>query len=305
MLTRSFAEKSSYHKMQMLGKTSANRIPLKKPKMKEGFISKAEVDRLNAKKVEATPARPTKNFFNPLRTDVSPNHIDGRVTNTMTYSDTLYNQTSSGIAGRKTDMSDLGTVFGLGGTQRNTVNRDIELDCEMRKSAHFGPARDSPDNGLAGGSSDTPDRTNFMNSRNEAVDPKQHEAALTENLQNSSQVLDQSHFQREASLRSQKLPYYQASWFHFFTNSIYCCVTSLRLEVDGSVYKVPFAIAKLILTSRNNFEGFIKSSRFSENGIFEINFQFIEQIRGERIENYSYFSHDSRLLVQDMRIDLR
>ena len=112
MLTRSFAEKSSYHKMQMLGKTSANRIPLKKPKMKEGFISKAEVDRLNAKKVEATPARPTKNFFNPLRTDVSPNHIDGRVTNTMTYSDTLYNQTSSGIAGRKTDMSDLGTVFG-------------------------------------------------------------------------------------------------------------------------------------------------------------------------------------------------
>jgi hypothetical protein len=304
-LSRSFAEKSSYHKMQMLGKGTTNKIPLKKPKMKEGFISKAEVDRLNAKKAEATPTKATKNFFNPPPVDTLANEKDARVTNTMTYSDTQYNQTSSAIAGRKTDMSDLGTVFGLGGTQRNTLNRDIEIDCEMQKSAHFGPSRESADHGNLGGSSDTPERTNFMSSRNEAVEPKTQDLALTESLQNTSQVLEFTHFQKEAAVRSQKLPYYQASWFHFFTNTVYCCVTSLRLQIAGALYKIPFAIAKLILTSRHRFESFISTTKFESGGIFEIDFKFIESIKGERIENYNYFTEDSHLDVGNRRIGLQ
>lgn len=291
--------------MQMLGKSSASRIPLKKPRMKEGFISKAEVDRLNAKKHEMTPARGTKNFFNPLPADVSGLQVDVRATNTLTYSDTLYNQTSSALGGRKTDVSELGTIFGLGGTQRNTANRNIELDDEIRKSAHFGPPRESNDLAAGIGSSDTPERTNFLNSRNEAGDPKQLEAGQPECLQNSSQLLEQVQFQKEALVRSQKLPYYQASWFHFFTNHVYCSVTSLRLEIDGGVFKIPFAIAKLILTSRHHFENFIKSSKFLGDGIFEIDFNFIELIKGERIESNTYFTEDSELEVGQKRVGLK
>lgn len=292
--------------MQMLGKGSANRVPLRKPKMKEGFVSKAEVERLNAKRAEATPTRIAKNFFNAPPNEALAHHNDPRATNTLTYSDTVFNQTSSGLPGRKTDMSEMGTVFGLGATQtqRNTGHRDIELD-EMRKSAHFGPARESADQGQLGASSDSPDRTNFMNSRNEVVDPKQHGLEPPENLQNSSQVLEQVQFQSEAALRSQKLPYYQASWFHFFTNHIYCCVTSLRLQVEDGVYKVPFAIAKLILTSRLRFERFINSTKFVSDGIFEIDFQFLEQIKGERVESHIYFTDKSYVDIGSRRVGLR
>lgn len=285
--------------MQMLGKSSANRIPLKKPRMKEGFISKAEVDRLNAKKLEMTPARGTKNFFNPLPPDVSGLQGDARVTNTLTYSDTLYNQTSSAVVGRKTDVSELGTVFGLG-TQRNTANMNIELDDDIRKSAHFGPPRES---GI--GSSDTPERTNFLNSRNEAGDPKQPEAGHPDTLQNNSQLIEQVQFQKEALIRSQKLPSYQASWFHFYTNHVYCSITSLRLEIDGCLFKIPFAIAKLILTSHHHFENFIKTSKFVANGIFEIDFNFIELIKGERIESNTYFTEDSELEIDQKRVGLK
>ena len=311
-MSRSFAEKSSYHKMQMLGKGAACRLPLRKPPMKDGFLSKAEADRLSAKRAEATPARPAKNFFHAPHHDASAQLPNARVTNTLTYSDTLFNQTSSELPGRKTDVSEMGTVFGLGGTQRHTHthNRDIELE-EMRKSAHFGPARDSAaDPGQLAASSDSPDRTNFMNSRNErheAADPgpQLQESVHSEGLQNSSQVLEQVQLRREAALRSQKMPAYQASWFHFFTNHVYCCVTSLRLELDGGVFKVPFAIAKLVLTSRLRFERFISSTKFESDGIFEVDFQFLEQIKGERVDCLSYFAEDSHVEVEGRRVGLR
>jgi hypothetical protein len=86
---------------------------------------------------------------------------------------------------------------------------------------------------------------------------------------------------------------------------IYCCVTSLRLQVEDGVYKVPFAIAKLILTSRLRFERFINSTKFVSDGIFEIDFQFLEQIKGERVESHIYFTDKSYVDIGSRRVGLR
>lgn len=56
------------------------------------------------------------------------------------------------------------------------------------------------------------------------------------------------------------------------------------LTVDGVEYTVPFGIARSALSNMRNFEGFITSTRFNNDGSFKPNYSFLNKIKGARLD---------------------
>ena len=278
---RQFVERSTYHKMQMLGKGSSYNIRTKLPSMRHGFESKAAVDRRSVAQNALNNGLQKKSH----NSGTGRQSQDARATHTLSYSETVG---VSGVNGRHTDVSNVNTVFGL--TTRMNGNGDNKSDLNgMQESAKFGGACDSP-----GKSQISKSNNGFADEMNKSNGAKSI---------NKSEFLEKNDLNSTFYQKAQQVPELHANWFQFYTDFVYCSATSLVMKMNKQEFKIPFGIAKLVLASKENMDGFVKATTFNPDGEFLIDSAQYEAMRGARIDS-STFIRSSSIYLNKTEINL-
>lgn len=198
---------------------------------------------------------------------------DGRKTNTLSYSETIGPHTISAY-GKKTDISDANTVFGITLKGNHTGIQDC---AELQESAHFGGSR-YKSNEMAESS---PDNFKFEQGRSGDINH------MGESLHSTvkSEFIDQNQIDEAYTQKLHRIAELRCNWFQFYTDHIYCSVSSLILVINNIEYNVPFGLAKSLLASRENLETFLKGTTFSSQGEVHVDASFVESIKGSRLDN--------------------
>lgn len=267
--------------------------------MKKGFISKAELDR----KLEIThqsigtlsPAQKRGNFFgappkNPSNHTISNgngssnghtgNGHEARGTNTLSYSETMGPHTVSGL-GKKGDASEVNTVFGTTFKGNQTCLHPDQDD--LRESANFGIKHEPSKEML----SSYPHYIKRSSQEEEAE-------IIEENTSMAkSDYIDKVGVDTDYAAKVDRIPELRCNWFQFYTDVVYCAVSSLVLVIDEIEYNVPFGLAKGLMASEANLENFIRKTTFSKQGSVEVDAAFVQQIKGTRIDRHTFVTRDS------------
>ena len=321
LIDRSYIERSVYHKDQMLGKGSFNKMRNRKPQMKPGFVSKAEEDEKKeqeqGKNLIVVNEYGGKNKFFGKESRLEPPSAstgggrghhrmeDGRKTiGTLSYSDTM---------GRNPDQSGLNTVFNMTG-KLSVINKNEEIGLEdLQKSARFG-GMEAEENTFRKSGEDFNDPQLPSNSGSpENSPPKLGE--IKSGITETSRAEHKSGFLSKGDLEelTMRRPENHICWFQFFTSKLYCCATSLVIILDSVEYKLPFGITKLVLSSRENMELFLKTAVLKPTGEYSIDPQYIEDLRGKKVDAKTFIKidrlylnkKDIRLILPLVRIYLR
>lgn len=222
---------------------------------------------------------------------------DNRGTNTLTYSDTAQDgpkgsdqQTVFKFTDRysKGDEDDHAgelpeVVNGLGSNSK--VRHSVPN--QLTKSQQLN-GRGSLDDQKADGNSVT--KSNFLDSK--VAQTQQHHEG-TDDAQDLSENVGEREL-REIFERKQKLiPEYRCSWFQFFTEAIYCNVSSLSFVKSGIAYDVPFSIAKIVLRTDSKLRNFLGHCDLDTNiGTLLFDFQNLEEIRVAEDKDQQVFETD-------------
>lgn len=291
--SRDFSEQSSYHLKQRLGRATTAGSKLRMPPMKKGFISKAALDRKYETTHVSTPQQKKGNFFGATTKTISQtisngngssngqigNGHEARGTNTLSYSETMGQQTASGF-GKKGDASEVNTVFGTT-FKGNQTYLHPDQD-ELRESANFGVNQD-------------PTKDMLSSYPHYAKRSSQEEAGSIVEENNSmakSDYIDKSMVETDYASKIDRIPELRCNWFQFYTDVVFCAASSLVLVIDDIEYNVPFGLAKGLLASKKNLENFIRKTTFSKQGSVNVDAAFVQQIKGTRIEKDSFVTQD-------------
>lgn len=299
---REFTERSTFHANQILGRHSSSHLKvLKMPRMKSGFVSKASLDRQRqATRPDPSAQAGTSSGFDSssrgkrtlkFKESSRPSKdTDKQMLNTLSYSETM----GPSAFGRKTDLSDINTVFDLKTQMTDdripkegeiNLNPSAEFQALATKSAEIEPSS-SPTRKTGGAAVEEALQATAEFINNEKDEP---------NIQ-SSEIVDPNDFEQNFRLKLQQVPDMKCNWFQFFNKFVYCSVSSLILSFDGEDYKVPFGVAKEILTSKENMDRFMKTTEFKSGGEYKIDATAFAEIRGSRVSSSIWFKNEQAYL---------
>jgi hypothetical protein len=300
ILPRQFTEQSSFHIRQRLGRVVSSASTLRMPPMKPDFQSKESINRrthdLQMSMSNSSPvvARDRSRFFgnamplpktgsnsisngNGSSKGIEHNGHEGRKTNTLSYSETIGPQTISAY-GRKTDMSDVNTVFGITLKENHSKFHNTQL----QESAHFGGSSFKPREC----ENSSPDELKLEQGK---ID----ELRGSENSTVKSEIVDNGQIEEAYSVKIQRIPELRCNWFQFYTDIIYCAVSSLVLVINNIEYNVPFGLAKSLLASRENLETFLRGTTFTSQGEVNVDASFLENIKGSRLDDDNFVTEET------------
>ena len=203
-----------------------------------------------------------------------------RKTNTLSYSETIGPQTMS-IYGRKTDISDMNTVFGITLKENQTGHQNCD---DLQVSAHFGGS------GFKNKEMNESHPEYLKLSQGKSHDS--HQMAESQHSTVKSEFIDQIQIEEGYSQKIARIPELRCNWFQFYTDVVYCSVSSLVLIINNIEYNVPFGLAKSLLASRRNLELFLLGTTFTNQGEVQVDASFLEQIKGTRLEEENYVSEE-------------
>lgn len=280
------------------------------PQMKKDFQSKASIQRKFEETIPSintgSPQYKKNNFFGgnnskiPSHTVVSNgngsssgHHKDGdrRGTNTLSYSQTIGQHTISGVE-KKYDASEVQTVFGT--TFKANNIHHIDDNDELQESAHFGGQMEPTKEML----SSSPHYLKLSNPENLIEEEPEVAQSMIK-----SDFIDKKTIEEIHSSKVDKIPELKCNWFQFYTDMIYCAASSLILIINDVEYNVPFGLAKGLLAHQKNLETFISTTKFTKEGEVSVDAEFVEKIKGTRIEKNNFVSETS-ILVGDLHVDL-
>lgn len=205
------------------------------------------------------------------------NGQEGRKTNTLSYSDTIGPQTISAY-GKKTDMSDANTVFGI--TLKDNHSKFHNMN--LQESAHFGASGFKPQ----GCDDSSPEELKLIHAKSADKEGSQHSTV-------KSEIIDNIQVEEAYSHKIQRIPELRCNWFQFYTDVVYCAVSSLVLVINNIEYNVPFGLAKSLLASRDNLETFLRGTTFTSQGEVNVDASFLENIKGTRLDDEHFVTAET------------
>lgn len=290
-------ENSSYHKQQLLGRKSQYALRMKLPPMKSDFISRKNF----FKKRPSMDIREVTDRKPQGADKLKPTDKRGTNTLTYTYSETVV----EGNSKEQKPPSEYNTVFKFtdrhskGGEEEDLVHDQDELVLDGGlKSRHSVPTQLTKSQNLAKGRAsfeepkqmDNISKSNFLDSK---VSQKDQKHVLIEEPHDLSEHLGEKEL-KEIFERKQKLiPEYMGVCLQFYTEAIYCTVTSLCLIRDGVEYDIPFAIAKIVLRSKGSLAEFINHCHFNRSSqVLDMDFLNLEELKNMPVIEEQDFETD-------------
>ena len=213
-------------------------------------------------------------------------HTEARGTNTLTYSDTLQNNTRS-VESNGNRNSDQNTVFRLTDNKTKVIGEEEENENVSEEIAD----QNMPESLVKSQNiqSNSPkfngDHENANFTKSDFIkDPKKTppQQRQSEPLAVLSSRDERNEFEAPSITKptnNQKkieTAAFKNNWFEYLTEDYYFHMKSLMLKVENIDYNIPFGLAKLILSSYGNMQIFLHKTMFKKDNDFEFDKSYIE-----------------------------
>lgn len=280
----------------MLGRNRLYGLKLRLPPLTPNFVSKASIDRQNQaiereKKGEASGKKTTisklPSIQNSNQSKEKPrmSHPDG--TNTLTYSETVFNEHSAkhkenDTVFKFTDKNNTNYKVGRLEEGEDNVSEVIEeephgLGSDFQNSASLAKSQNIPLNSSKRDGYKDIAKSDFVESRYSKAEGDS--PSLTQ-----MNIRDESKPSHSPSHSGNKLTKpdtqeFDYCWFEFFTHDIYCNVTSVGVKTDGLTYYLPFGVAKIAAESKRMMLEVLRRCLFKPDNSVEIDYDAVLSLK--------------------------
>lgn len=273
-------------------------LKMKLPQMSPHFVSKASLYRNAQSQVmdkpfkqhsERLPAVPS------TQQNARPSHEDIRGTNTLAYSETVYNTN---------DKKGDDTVFKF--TAKNATSHKVGDRLDEEDDVSQVIEDDNVDNHKMAKSqklkASTPNRKDHHRdiTKSDFIESRFSKGDGFESVSQSHHIAREEPRQtvsNSESAKKQPRPLgeeFQYSWFCFFTDEIFCSISSLAVKDGFTTYYVPFGVAKIALESADNMRGVLSHCLFNEaDRTLDFDYEYINTLKSQNYYDITGFTGDN------------